>query len=151
MITTDEVLHVRDEKTSGTNGGSSIAGQNTRVLNTEIANTITGASLSSNQVTLPAGTYFVDAEAPTHDVLRHRLSIYNVSDTAYEIWGPATYSDGGFGAQRCRMIGVFVITAEKTFELRHYTQSAVATTGLGLAVGEGTIEAYAELVIEKLA
>jgi hypothetical protein len=46
-----------EQQTSGTNGGTGSNGFNTRLLNTTVANTITGASLGSNQVTLPAGTY----------------------------------------------------------------------------------------------
>ena len=48
------LIHIQDQKTAGTNGGS--AGDNatvTRDLNTVLTNEVTGASLSSNQVTLP--------------------------------------------------------------------------------------------------
>ena len=43
---TREVIHVRDEKTSGTTGGNSSTGVNTRTLNTVVENSITGASLA---------------------------------------------------------------------------------------------------------
>ena len=49
-----QLLHVRDEKANGTAGGTNIAGVNIRDLNTIKTNEITGASVSSNQITLPA-------------------------------------------------------------------------------------------------
>lgn len=50
----------------GTHGGTFTAGAwRTRDLNTVLTNTISGASLSNNQITLPAGKYYVEASAPT--------------------------------------------------------------------------------------
>ena len=51
------ILIVEDQELSGTDGGASIAGVNTRVLNTVVYNGITGASLATNQPILPAGTF----------------------------------------------------------------------------------------------
>ena len=59
-----QVLHVADIKPAGTMAGTPST-LNTRVLNTVVVNTIPGASLASNSVTLPAGTYEVHARVPT--------------------------------------------------------------------------------------
>ena len=60
-----QLLHVRDEKASGTDGGTSANGIVDRDLNTVKVNEITGASLSSNQITLPSGTYYVEGMTAT--------------------------------------------------------------------------------------
>ncbi len=62
------LFHVRDEKASGSHGGTSVAGSfQTRVLNTSLTNEISGASLSSNQITLPSGTYYINARMPFYN------------------------------------------------------------------------------------
>jgi hypothetical protein len=88
-------LHVRDEKSTGTNGGGSTAATvHTRTLNTVVINRISGASLASDQVTLPAGTYRVQASCPTASGAgSNRAQLYNVTDasntevySSLEIW-----------------------------------------------------------------
>jgi len=55
-----QLFHVRDEKSNGVAGGNFTNGAwQTRTLNTSMTNEISGASLSSNQITLPSGTYFI--------------------------------------------------------------------------------------------
>lgn len=148
-----EFLHVREEQTSGTAGGGSSAGANTRTLNTEKTNTITGASLSSNQITLPAGTYLLTATAPALQTNRHRLYLYNTSDSSIEIVGPSEFNDSSSPeAQTTATVrGVFTIASSKTFELRHDIGDARTSNGLGAAASiSGVVEVYAEVLIEKL-
>ena len=57
------LLHVQDQKPTGTGGGTSVSGDNERPLNTVLTNEIAGASLDSNKITLPAGEYFISANA----------------------------------------------------------------------------------------
>src|SRR4051812_47395930 len=53
-----------DQKAANTAGGASVAGSwIARTLNATPLNTIVGASLAANQITLPAGTYIVDAQS----------------------------------------------------------------------------------------
>ena len=59
-------LHIQDQKPQGTHGGTFTSGAwRTRDLNTVLTNTITGASLATNQITLPAGKYYVEADVPS--------------------------------------------------------------------------------------
>ena len=63
------LLHIRDEKAQNTAGGTFTSGAwRTRDLNTVKTNEITGASLAANQITLPAGTYWVEWSAPAYVV-----------------------------------------------------------------------------------
>jgi len=146
------LLHVRDEKSSAAGGSSSAATDNIRTLNTVVTNEISGASLASNQITLPSGTYFINANAPAYNVGRHRIFLYNVTDTAVEILGGSEYAiASGTNQTRSVMFGRFTITAEKDFEIRHYTQSAIATNGLGVNCSDGRTEVYTNAQIWKVA
>ena len=54
-------MHVQDQKAYNVDGGSSVADTWTsRDLNTVILNQIPGASLVSNGIQLPAGTYYIE-------------------------------------------------------------------------------------------
>ena len=148
----NELLHVRDEKDNQTHGGTNIAGVNTRVLNTIKTNEITGASLSSNQITLPAGTYYIDGSAPTFRTGYGHVYLYNVTDSANEIYGYNDYANPTDGASRSHVIGRFTIASQKVFELRHYTQTVNATAGLGLHQKFNSLPStYAEVLIWRTA
>jgi len=145
------LLHVRDEKASGVNAGASVSGNNTRDLNTVVTNEITGASLSSNQITLPSGTYFIQASAPAFKPSGHKVILYNTTDTSNEVIGLSEYSGSGESVQTTAMLCQrFTITAAKVFELRHQISAAKATNGLGVGLTP-TINIYANVMIWKVA
>lgn len=52
-----QLFHVRDSAALSLSSGS----WQTRPITTSVTNEITSASLSTNQITLPSGTYFIDA------------------------------------------------------------------------------------------
>jgi hypothetical protein len=147
-------MKVSDRKTSGTAGGASVANDNTqrRTLNTSEVNTIPGASLSGDQITLPAGTYRLRARAPANNLGLHKLFFYNVTDSSYQLIGSSASAPASSNAVSDGVIsGQFTISDAKTFELRHRTESAVAINGLGRSVGSGQVEIYAEVEIEMVA
>ena len=146
-----EYMNVRDEKSTGTDGGTHTTGIQTRTLNTEVVNTITGASLASDQVTLPAGTYYVDATCEQVRCLRFKAFWYNITDAADEIIGNCgqTTSTGDY-ATTARVRGKFTIAAEEVFELRMYGSSTRADYGHGKASDDGLTEVYANVQIWKL-
>ena len=147
-----QLLHVRDEKANGTEGGSSSVGNNTRELNTVITNEITGASLSSNVITLPSGTFYIIASAPSFRPNNHKLVLYNTSDAANTIVGTNGFAAGGYnGHTRSFVTGRFTIAAQKNFEFRHYFTLAKADNGLGILTNSGDIEVYTDVQIWKVA
>ena len=146
-----KLFHVRDEKASGVDGGTSSAGNNTRVLNTVVTNEISGASLSSNQITLPAGTYFIQASAPAFKPGNHKVILYNTTDTSNEVIGLSEYSGATDSIQTTAMLCQrFTIAATKVFELIHQISTAKASNGLG-ANYTPTINIYANVMIWKVA
>lgn len=152
--TLTQVMHLRDEKTSGTAGGTSTAGFQTRTINTTKKNAITGASLASNQFTLPAGTYRLNGSAPAAGSGGHMLALYSVTDAAYTAYGTSEYVSSSLANvnTRSRIDIELVISASKTYELRHYISSGTGSNGLGVPVGAaGVNETYTEVFIEKVA
>lgn len=146
------VLHVRDEKATNTHAGGSSAGVNTRTLNTVVKNTITGASLSSNQITLPAGTYKVLFSAPCVAGGSNKAYLYNITDTSNLFIGSNEYAhNASIASSKSIGGGVFTLTSAKVIELRHYIVTALSIYGLGAGIPAGMNEVYAEVFIEKLA
>lgn len=144
------LLHVRDEKTAGTNPQSLTASTwNIRVLNTTVANTLTGASLASNQITLPSGNYFVEAYAPGFACDYHKAKLYNLTSAADQIIGTAAFASsvGPYGMSPSLVRGKFTLSSASVFELRHYVTTT--STSTLLAVGTGT-EVYSEIWFWKI-
>lgn len=147
-------LKVSDQKASGTDGGGSAAADFTQVrtLNTTDANTVSGASLSANGITLPEGTYRVRLRAPHYFAgggSKHKVALYNSTDGSYTLIGSTAYCQT---AQSDSVVsGQFTITASKLFYVRHYTQAAQATTGLGISSSSGQVEIYTEAEFWKVA
>ncbi|TNE75560.1 MAG: hypothetical protein EP334_10105 [Gammaproteobacteria bacterium] len=145
------IIHVQDQKTSGTSGGSASATtQHTRTLNTVIENGITGASLSSNQITLPAGTYRSRAAAAFWGVDRNKLRLRDVTNSVTLVVGLDAYQPSTAGGNAL-LRGKFTLSGTAAIELQHYTAAAKATAGLGIETNNGDIEVYADVYIEKIA
>ena len=143
------LLHVVDEKANNTSSQTFSTGQNTRELTTVKTNEITGASLGSNQITLPSGTYFAQAEANGYVNARHKISLYNTTDASYTLVGLSSNSHASYYTTSPSMLsGRFTISAQKVFELRHYIQSGSAS---GIATNASLVEVYANVRIWKVA
>jgi hypothetical protein len=147
-----ELLHVRDEKASGTSGGTFTIGDwRTRTLNTVMTNEISGASLSSNQITLPSGTYYIDAILPAYNIENHKGKLRNVTDSSDVLIGTSEYAQAIGIGNSTSIRGRFTISAQKTFELQHRSGGTQATNGFGTASGFSVVEVYADVQIWKVA
>lgn len=151
FLSTENLLHAQDQKTPGTAGGSSISGTQTRILNTILTNSITGASLSTNQITLPQGSYHIEASATCFKVDQHKALLYNATDASNVLIGTSENSSNSDATgTRSFVSGDFTINSSKDIELRHYTNSTIATSGLGVSSGSGLTEVYADIKIWKV-
>jgi hypothetical protein len=152
------VIDVRDEKPTGTSSGTFTTGAwRTRTLNTTATNTISGASLASDQITLPAGTYFVTAYAPAFLVAHHKARLYNITDSATVILGQNAWCSTSTAAntydQTISIVtGIFTLAASKVLELQHNCGTTRATNGFGTDTNPAgaTAEVYAQVTIFKL-
>jgi len=145
-------FHVREEQTSGTEGGTFTQDSYTaRVLNTVATNTITGASLSSNQVTLPAGTYEIEAVAPARAVNRNKLRLRDTTASADLVIGVgATFISSNDVQGNAVLNGRFTLSQTSVLELQHQCSSTKTTNGLGTATTFGDVEVYADVIIRQL-
>ena len=140
-----KLFHMQDQRTQGSDGASSSVGINTRVLNTVLRNDITGASLLANQVTLPAGTYFIEARGTMGaNVSGNKLRLYNVTDSTYILEGTVD----NLAYVPSTLTGTITLADQKVLELRHYTVAALAGA-FGTAISQGA-EVYADLKIWSL-
>lgn len=141
-----------DTKGTGVQGGTFTQGAwRTRDLNSEIINTITSCSLSSNAITLPAGTYHVTASAPAVSVQGHQTRIYQTSGTpAALITGTTEYSEtADQNSSRSFINGTFTLASSQTIELQHRCESTKSTNGFGEAASFGD-EVYSIIEIQAI-
>lgn len=147
-----DLLHVRDEKASGTDGGAFNNGAwQTRTLNTTSTNTISGASLASNQITLPAGTFEIDASAPGFLVREHKVRLQNITDGTTVLVGTSEFTLNTDTVQtRSTVKGRFTLAGSKVLELQHRCNTTRAGNGFGAASSFGVVEVYAEVLIRQV-
>ena len=120
----------RDEKNSSTDGGTFTSGAfRTRDLNNTQINQISGASLASNQITLPAGTFYISAFLGVYGVLGNQARLQNITDSTTTIVGVSEYSVSGSPTS---LEGVFTIAASKVFELQHRGENTISGYGFGI-------------------
>ena len=148
-------LNMIDEKASGVDGGTFTAsGWRTRVLNTiRGTNSITGSSLSSDQFTLPVGTYRIFVRCPASQVNYHKAKLRNITDSTDVLIGSSNFNVIGSGNGTDSIInGLFIISAQKTFEIQHYCTVNGTNTGFGHATAiSGITEVYSTVELWKLA
>lgn len=143
---------IEEQLPSGTVAGTFTSGAwQTRALNTLVRNNGALASLSSNQVTLPAGTYYLQWRAPALAVSRHKTKIRNVTDASDVALGTSEYAASGTPVSTSSSGScVVVLPASKAIALQHQCQTTGLTDGLGEASSFG-VEIYSRLEITRIA
>jgi len=152
-LSTESFLHVQDQKPSGTDGGTFAAGSwVTRDLNTVVTNTIEGASLASNSVNLPAGTYYIEGLCPAYSVYRYIARLTDGLSTL--IWGLGGYVSDDYQAGGHDIVkGLLTLTENTTVFLEHACSATQSGNGFGIAVGHSLTvdyETYTDLKIWKV-
>jgi hypothetical protein len=145
--------NIVEQQASGTNPNPSTSTATTwlaRTLNTTIGNnTITSSSLSSNQFTLPSGTYQISVESYfTGGNVKLRLR--NITDgvtTLYSLNGNTT--TGQSSSIHPSLKGRFTISSSKVFELQYWVSNGL-TNGLGYPMTSGEPEIYTQVELWKL-
>ena len=138
-------LFIQGTTGSGVKEGGITAGNWTkRKLNNFSSNGcfigITGASLSSNQLTLPTGRYYVDVSAPGHGIGVFTIRLQSITGTSISINGTSEYSSssGGAGAYtqtRSVIKGKIVLATTTVLEVQQKCTSSNTDDGLGHAGG----------------
>ena len=148
-----DIAIFNETQSAATAGGTSTATTWTkRTLNTTIVNNL-GATLSSSVITLPAGTYLIEASAPFYNPDGAKIKLRNTTDSTDAIVGQNNYINDTVGAQLvASLTGVVTIAASKNFELQYWVEVGAASQGLGISVsGAGVSAVYGIIKIVRIA
>jgi hypothetical protein len=133
----NDYIQVCEQQTTGTAGGTFTQGSwVTRVINTEVSDSGGHCSISSNQITLVAGTYTYRISAPAFYCNSNQARLQNITDAATEAVGTLEISDNALGngvMSHSVIVGKMTLAASKTFEVQHQCQTTRNTNGLGVA------------------
>ena len=143
---------IGDVKPDDTDGGTFTSGDwRTRDLNTEIVDADSIVSISSNQFTLQAGSYLIEAYAPAYRVNRHMVKLYQTSGTPADIaFGTSGYSQSSYNNFSVSIVRARVtISTATTYEIRHRGESTHSTFGYGVGSDFGNTELYTVVQIFK--
>ena len=146
----DAYALLRDVKPNNTSGGSFTSGAwRVRDLNEETHDPSGIVSLSSNQFTLGAGTYYIIWRTPSFGAQRTVSRVLNVTDSSTVAVSDATYSvtTGGYSQQSNEGRVRVTITASKAFRIEHRSE-ANGSFGLNTTVGENQIFTQVEIFRE---
>jgi hypothetical protein len=136
-------VNVQDQQSSGTAGGGFTSGSyQTRTLNTLVTDTGGIASLASNRITLPAGTYQVAIHSTAFAVDRHKLRLQDITNSVTLLVGQPQDVSGTSGTTTAEVFGVITLTGSTAMEVQHRCQSTRATDGFGTPSSFGDIEVY---------
>lgn len=153
VVPIQRTCHIKDIRTTGTNGGTSASGHQVRNLNTLSGDT-SFITLASNQITITSpGEYLVKAKSPCFRGNQHQAYLRDISQgvNVPTLTGSTEYADlGGSGMSSSFISGTIIVTTPRTFELKHYISNAVSNLGLGLPSSSGNSEIYSELEITKV-
>jgi hypothetical protein len=152
-----EIL-VAEEHTANTSSGNGAipgTGWQTRVLTRLAYNTITGASLGSNQITLPAGTYKLRAWTTAYRVDSFHSRFRNITDSTTVLSGIGHFTDDntavGGVTNDADIDAVFTIADTKVFEMQAYYGVSGDTFSTGVGTGGGEENIYTSVFLERLA
>lgn len=162
------VLAIQNQQATGVEGTTVNAGSYVTIdLNTVLKNTITGASLSSNQITLPAGTYRVNLRSPMYNnsaqnpiaIGSHKCRLRDAGDTTTLLNGSNNFSarDDSSSINTANQGDSIIFNQElvlasaTTFELQHRVARGQGIAGRADSVaGFELPNIYAEVYIEQL-
>jgi hypothetical protein len=148
-----EIASFTEYQANNTAGGTSTTGSFIkRVLNTTLTNSITGCTLTSSVISLPAGTYRIDASSAFLASNSAKIKLRNTTDSTDTIIGVNILNNTtNFTGASAFLSGTFTIAATKNFEIQYRVATGQSSNGLGEASNFGISECYSVCTIEKIA
>jgi hypothetical protein len=139
-----------DQKALNTAGGTFTSGAwQIRTLNTTIYNTIAGCSLATNQVTLPAGNFYLEWRAPAGGVGGNISRLFNVTGSTQVAQSESGQTPSGTN-QNMYSVGFAKVapSGATTYRVEHWGNTTNTTNGFGFSANvTATIEQYTTLRI----
>lgn len=124
-----------EERSTATTGSTASIGYNTRALNTPVINNLQ-LSAPLPVITLPAGIYYINAEAAAHRVAYSILSITDLLGNILingNIQNSINTSNNAF--VHCTINDVLILSEETNIQLRQYSGATTNTsTGVGYTI-----------------
>jgi hypothetical protein len=149
-----DIAIFNETQASGTNGGTFTSGSYVkRTLNTTVVNNITGCSIASSVITLPAGTYSVFASAPAYRVAAHKIKLRNTTASTDIAIGASCFTDASDASVVTHSVlqTRIVLSASTTIELQHRAGTTKADNGFGQPSTFGDTEIYSQITIARIA
>lgn len=147
------VVIVQEAEAYSADGNTATSGSwGTYEIGTETKNDLTGASLSSNVLTLPAGTYYVEwwCRFSNVDDCRSRLRDTTAGSTL--AWGSTGHSPTGDLEFTSRGLAYFTLTVSSGIELQYRVETS-NDDGLGgdfnFNSGDSAVDPTAQIVVWK--
>ncbi len=151
IILKGQYMHLSHEESAGVDGGPISTTWTTRNINTVVTNRISGASLASNLITLPAGTYRIRAVVNAYNVEYHRARLYDATNSADLLISRVSRSRSGtLEQQPAEIVGEFTLSDITDLEIQHICEVENLTSGQGKAANLGGTEKYADVEIFKI-
>ena len=147
-----DIAIFNETQASGTAGGTFTSGSYVkRVLNTTVVNNITGCSIASSVITLPAGTFQVTASAPAFRVDNHKTRLQNTTAGTTIHIGSSEYTLSGTEIVTNSLINsCFTLSVSSTIELQHRCFFTRSTNGLGVPTSFTDSEIYSQITIRRV-
>lgn len=147
--------YLRDQKTSGTDGGPIVANTWTKRDLTNIISDDDGivSSLSSGTFLLDAGTYRIHATAPSFTTNATRIILWDYASSAMLLLGKTSYINGGGNAS---LVGQFTLTGSsylQILEIAEFGDEATWQLGANMhdrASNDSYYEIYTEVELWKM-
>lgn len=145
-----KIAYLRDEKPSGTTGGSCNAtGWQQRDLN-KLGGDTDFISLADSRFTLTPGKYFIEVQVPGYMVGYHQAKLVLENNGSDVLFGTSMAAHPSYGITNHSTIqGEITVNQNSTFSIQHRCGSAKPNLGFGLPVSFGTIEIYTQMKIIK--
>lgn len=142
---------VTDQKANGTDGGTFDNGAwRVRDINTEKFDPDSIVSISGNEITLVAGTYYIEVSAPSYGTTRHMAKIYSISSPSEDWFGENAFAHGSHYATTHSFVRARIVcSSARTIGIAHRCETSRGTTGFGIACGFGNVETYTIVKIFK--
>lgn len=149
-VSPTRVARITHEEATNVDGGSATSGswETRKLTNTYGSLSVT---LSSNQITVPAGEYILDVGAEFFDTDRTMLAWYDVDNTTYDLYGRTAYMSAGVAGKAVISGYRFKIDVATTYELRSRINATQLTNGHGVSSNFSVNNTYTEIVLTKLA
>ena len=142
---------VTDEKSNGTDGGTFSNGAwRQRDINTEKFDPDGIVSVSSNEITLVAGTYYIEVAAPAYGTTRHMAKIYSISSPSQDWYGENAFAHGSHYATTHSFVRARIVcSGARTLGIAHRCETSRDNVGFGIACSFGNPETYTIVKIFK--